>query len=221
MSDDSLEDTCISVDDNGFAELYDFEQSDAGSTPQGTISVNEQIGVDPAIDETLGQVISVACVGKFQDFNEKMRRLKSDIKDFKLNEKSQTHFKKFIKSDGELDSNERESNYTYSRAGLGGTMSTTRNKPATEANIINNTTSVGNILSEHQMSLKYAEAISNINEISKKLLKEVENMQPPAKKNLKDKISDTVIDFKRKLTDTKRDLFFSLVSRAQKVLNIK
>jgi len=212
---ENLEDVTISVDDNGFAELTKvYENTDAKieENSQATISSHEDINKIeeyPTIINDLPseEVIYVLCPKEFQNFNDEMKEKKLAINKNHLNENSQAHFKKFIKAEG------GKSDYTFSRAGLGGTMSTGRTHKS----------SVTNILCEKEAAIKCKEAIDNINKISQKILQEFEYSMShtPVEKNLSDKLSAALDTFKEKAVSAKRNIFFSIVNRAQKMLNIK
>jgi len=73
------------------------------------------------------------------------------------------------------------------------------------------------------------EALHNINTITKTLLKQLELASvpppppppPPVKKTWKEKVWDRVAVIKTQAENKKRDIFFSVVKRAQKALSIK
>jgi hypothetical protein len=66
------------------------------------------------------------------------------------------------------------------------------------------------------------EALQNINAITKALLKQLEAPPPPpVKKTWKEKVQDKVAFIKTRAENKKRDIFFSIVKHAQKVLSVK
>lgn len=136
----------------------------------------------------------------------------SNFNTLKLNDNSQAHFLKFIKGkDGELGLNDNKN----SRLSSGERVSAIRN----------NTSSVANILYDNELSIKYKEALNNLNIISQSLLREVENGRIgyllPVKKTIKDTLVDKINNAKIKIAISKRDIFFSLVKHTQNFLNIK
>lgn len=83
------------------------------------------------------------------------------------------------------------------------------------------------VLYDEETKAKRKEAVDGLKNISHFLLKEVEaghiGYLPPvaAKKTLKESLVEKVQEAKTKVEDVKKQVFFSLVNRAQKALNIR
>lgn len=228
MSDEINDDlSVIVVDDEGFADLVEMHEHLEESEPVAIeeadiefptvleVSVEEpELVEEPFLKaEEFMEVLEIPTLLKYDDFNKQIHQLKELVQKHQ-HKTAQSHFKKFFKdADAEVD--DRKTNYIFSRPGKGGTMST------------NQSQSVAHVLHAQETSAKYQDAFDNINRISQILLKEVESghigILPivPVKKTLKDKVVDVVSDTKNKIATTKRNVFFSLVNRAQKALNIK
>jgi len=82
----------------------------------------------------------------------------------------------------------------------------------------------GGIAMDENSKLRH-EALHNINVITKTLLKQLESAPTPpplpVKKTWKEKMWDRVAVIKTQAENKKRDIFFSVVKRAQKALSIK
>lgn len=120
-----------------------------------------------------------------------------------INENSQSHFKKYLKENTSHDSGHL--NYKFSRASF-------QTKLKEEPKVVQ-------MLSEQQK-----EAVKNISVLSKFLLSQMEENKlgylDTSKKSIKDKWLTSKEKFTNKLNDTKKKIFFSIVKRAQKALNI-
>lgn len=216
--------TLVDVDDDGFAVLtntYNLQEEveqvlklaqDVTPIVENVLERTEDV-LEVEDHNSAEQIYVNSPLTDLEERNNRLREISKKAREslnknkLKLDERSQQHFNKhFQKYNGECQNFLTRSNHSVRQAK-------------------SSDTSV--VLVDKELHLKQQESIENIAKISKLLLKQVEDgnivIATPVvvKKSFKEKLLEKVSDTKTKIDNVKRDIFFSVVKRAQKALKIK